>query len=88
MAERSPFPTSADMAATTVRAAADGAAPAMADDPKPQAPIEPQLEDCCGSGCVVCVFDAYEMARERYAARLLAWQQRQATAPGGKDDPR
>ncbi len=43
------------------------------DDPRPQPPVEPQLEDCCGSGCVVCVFDAYELARERYAARLAAW---------------
>jgi hypothetical protein len=49
-------------------------------DPRPIAPPEPQLEDCCGSGCAVCVFDAYEMARERYAARLAAWEQRQAEA--------
>lgn len=48
-------------------------APAAAGDPRPQPPIEPQLEDCCGSGCVVCVFDAYEMARERHAQQLAAW---------------
>jgi hypothetical protein len=46
---------------------------AAEDDPRPQPPPEPQLEDCCGSGCVVCVFDAYEIARGRYALQLAAW---------------
>jgi hypothetical protein len=45
-------------------------------DPRPVAPREPELEDCCGTGCVMCVFDAYQIARERYQAALLAWQAR------------
>lgn len=69
----------AETAATTADTAVTNAAtppppaPVPADDPRPQAPVEPQLEDCCGSGCVVCVFDAYETARERYQLRLAAW---------------
>lgn len=47
----------------------------------PTAPVEPQLEDCCGSGCVVCVFDAHELARARHAARLRDWQIRHGIAP-------
>ncbi|HEU5435513.1 MAG TPA: oxidoreductase-like domain-containing protein [Telluria sp.] len=50
------------------------------NDPRPQPPVQPQLEDCCGSGCVVCVFDAYEMAKERYLARLGAWRTRHPDA--------
>jgi hypothetical protein len=50
-------------------------------DPRPVAPREPELEDCCGTGCVMCVFDAYQMARERYEAALLAWQARHPDAP-------
>lgn len=63
------------------------------DDPAPVPPIEPELEDCCGSGCNPCIFDIYEQARERYQRELDAWNRRQAeraaTAPksrrkGGK----
>ncbi|MDB5959317.1 MAG: hypothetical protein JWP59_611 [Massilia sp.] len=57
--------------------------PEPPDDPCPQPPLEPQLEDCCGSGCVVCVFDVYQMARERYLVRLAAWQARHS----GQDCP-
>jgi hypothetical protein len=64
------FPTSADHPDSAPAAASPQEG---ADDPRPEPPVEPQLEDCCGSGCVVCVFDAYEMARERYQARLAAW---------------
>lgn len=45
-------------------------------DPRPLPPKEPQLEDCCGSGCVNCVFDLYEIALEQYALALQAWQAR------------
>jgi hypothetical protein len=49
-----------------------------ADDPAPTPPVEPALEDCCGSGCVPCVFDIYERERERYREALAAWNARQA----------
>lgn len=48
------------------------------DDPAPVPPIEPEPEDCCGSGCNPCIFDIYEQARERYQRELDAWNQRQA----------
>lgn len=45
-------------------------------DPRPVAPREPELEDCCGSGCVLCVFDAYQIAQENYETALKAWEAR------------
>ena len=44
-------------------------------------PREPALEDCCGSGCVNCVFDVYEQAMARYEQRLQAWRERHPDAP-------
>nr|WP_314547359.1 oxidoreductase-like domain-containing protein [uncultured Massilia sp.] len=46
-------------------------------DPRPQPPREPQLEDCCASGCVHCVFDMYQIAREKYECAFRAWESRQ-----------
>ncbi|HEX9174361.1 MAG TPA: oxidoreductase-like domain-containing protein [Telluria sp.] len=40
--------------------------------PVRQPPVAPDLEDCCRSGCQVCVFDLYEAALERYEAWLAA----------------
>jgi len=51
-------------------------------DPRPQPPREPELEDCCGTGCVLCVFDTYQMALERYELALQAWQARHPEQPG------
>jgi hypothetical protein len=48
------------------------------DDPEPQPPARPDLEDCCRSGCVPCVFDLYEEALERYRGELKAWNKRHA----------
>ena len=45
-------------------------------DPEPVAPRQPELEDCCRSGCVPCVFDLYEDAMERYRIQLAAWKAR------------
>lgn len=50
----------------------------------PTPPVEPALEDCCGSGCDPCIFDLYAQARERYAQALQQWEQRQAGQPAGK----
>ena len=55
---------------------------ALAPDPRPQPPKEPELEDCCGSGCVVCVFDAYQIALENYERALQAWQARHPESAG------
>ncbi len=40
----------------------------------PVQPVQPELEDCCRSGCTPCVFDLYEEALERYARALAAWE--------------
>lgn len=47
------------------------------EDPPPTPPIEPQAGDCCGGGCVPCVYEIYEMELERYEAAMQKWQQRQ-----------
>jgi hypothetical protein len=53
---------------------------AVADpaDLPPPCPSEPDASDCCGEGCVPCVFDIYEQALARYRLLLTAWQARQA----------
>ncbi len=50
------------------------------DDPMPQPPTPPALEDCCGNGCDPCIFDAHDLAMDAYRQALRAWQQRH---PGG-----
>ncbi|SDR23909.1 Oxidoreductase-like protein, N-terminal [Paraburkholderia fungorum] len=47
------------------------------DDPQPQPPVPPELEDCCHSGCSPCIFDLYDDALERYRAALAEWKKRQ-----------
>ena len=47
-------------------------------DPTPVAPMTPDINDCCLSGCSPCVFDLYDEALQRYRLELQAWQQRQA----------
>jgi hypothetical protein len=50
----------------------------------PVPPREPELDECCGSGCRVCVFDRYEQALEAYRAQLRVWQT--AQSPEGRDE--
>jgi hypothetical protein len=54
-------------------------------------PVQPDLDDCCHSGCNPCVFDLYEEALERYRTVLAEWQARQAQqhrAPARRSKPR
>jgi hypothetical protein len=51
-------------------------------DPRPLPPKEPELEDCCGTGCVNCVFDMFEIARENYQRALAAWLARHPDVAG------
>jgi len=53
------------------------------DDPRPVVPPQPDLDACCGQGCTPCIFDLYEMERERYEAKLRAWEERQAARGRG-----
>ena len=46
----------------------------------PVAPLTPDINDCCLSGCIPCIFDQYDEALARYRLELQAWQQRQAEA--------
>ena len=46
-------------------------------DPPPQRPVEPAAADCCGEGCLHCVFDIHEAALERYEVALAIWRARQ-----------
>lgn len=43
-----------------------------ADVTLPPAPREPDLDECCGSGCDPCVFDLYEQRLERWRERCEA----------------
>jgi len=56
----------------------DESAAPLADphDPPPVRPPEPDAADCCGEGCVRCVYDVYEEALERYERALAAWHVR------------
>lgn len=48
----------------------------LANDPRPVPPVEPDAGDCCGEGCVRCVYDVYDTAVERYEAALERWNAR------------
>jgi hypothetical protein len=56
-------------------------------DPRPTPPKEPELEDCCGSGCAFCVFDAYQIALDNYQRALAAWELRHAGLAGPPSQP-
>lgn len=46
-------------------------------DPMPDEPDYPTPDECCGSGCRVCVYDLYEQNLENYKKKLIEWQERQ-----------
>jgi hypothetical protein len=55
-------------------------------DPMPLPPAQPDLGDCCGSGCNPCVFDLHDAAMERYREALRAWRERHPEASEGGTD--
>jgi hypothetical protein len=46
------------------------------EDKPPVPPVQPELEDCCHSGCEPCIFELYEDAMDRYRLELQAWEAR------------
>lgn len=56
---------------------------AIDDDPRPQPPVEPDPADCCGGGCVRCIYDVHEDALARYERALARWRERH---PGERAD--
>ncbi|WP_345815024.1 oxidoreductase-like domain-containing protein [Paraburkholderia sp. PREW-6R] len=56
------------------------------DDPPPVPPLQPDLDDCCHSGCHPCVFDRYDEALDRYRTALAEWQARHERASRHKRD--
>jgi hypothetical protein len=53
-----------------------------ADDPPPTPPRKPEAFECCGSGCMPCIFDLYEEDLQRFESALHAWEKRQRAERG------
>ncbi|MEO7067320.1 MAG: oxidoreductase-like domain-containing protein [Rhodanobacter sp.] len=70
-----PLP-SATAAGSVAESAKPAAADLLANDPPPVAPAEPDAADCCGEGCIRCVYDVYDTKVERYKAALEQWNAR------------
>ncbi len=49
-------------------------------DPRPLPPEEPGPNECCGSGCPLCVLDLYADELQRYRKALAEWQARHPDA--------
>ncbi len=47
-------------------------------DPRPTPPEAPLPNECCESGCPLCVHDLHADAMARYRLELAAWEARQA----------
>lgn len=45
-------------------------------DVEPEPPHEPEVWECCQSGCDPCVYDRYWEALERYEQALAVWKAR------------
>jgi len=58
--------------------------PAPASAPMPQPPEKPLPGDCCGSGCVRCVWDIYFDELDAYD-KALAAHAAASSGSGGKD---
>ncbi len=49
-------------------------------DPRPLPPEEPGPNECCGSGCPLCVLDLYTEELQRYRKMLAEWKARHPDA--------
>ncbi|KAG8057528.1 hypothetical protein GUJ93_ZPchr0002g23103 [Zizania palustris] len=66
------LPPAAPMASSLPDAGATKPATATAPAPAPQPPEKPLPGDCCGSGCVRCVWDVYYDELDAYDKALAA----------------
>lgn len=55
-------------------------AASVPDDPRPQPPEKPLPQECCESGCPICVYDLYAEALEQYRQALADWMSRHRQA--------
>ncbi|MGX5659100.1 oxidoreductase-like domain-containing protein [Castellaniella ginsengisoli] len=53
-----------------------------ADDPRPEEPVEPDLNECCGNGCEPCVFDTYAEERRAWQQAVKDWEERHRNRAG------
>ena len=53
-----------------------------ADDPRPEEPVEPDLNECCGNGCEPCVFDTYAKERRAWQQAVKDWEERHRDRTG------
>lgn len=53
---------------------------------KPEEPRKPEPDECCGSGCNVCVFDRYYQELEKYEEKLEEWQAYQQSQKNIEND--
>ncbi len=51
-------------------------------DPRPIPPEAPGPNECCGSGCPLCVLDLYSDELAQYRKRLEEWKLRHPEAEG------
>ena len=56
--------------------------PSKENDPMPEEPESPNSEECCMSGCRVCVYDLYEQNVEKYEKELVKWKARERRRQG------
>lgn len=50
------------------------------EDPRPLAPTPPGPNECCESGCPICVLDLYADELRDYREKLAAWRLRHPDA--------
>lgn len=50
------------------------------DDPRPVEPTPPGPNECCESGCPLCVLDVHAEEMRVYREALAAWEQRHPDA--------
>ncbi|RZL10603.1 MAG: hypothetical protein EOP40_05840 [Rubrivivax sp.] len=50
----------------------------------PEAPQQPDIDECCGNGCSPCIFDTHDLAMDQYRQDLRAWRARQPNAPSSQ----